>query len=179
METHGGKYGRCHWYTIDHTKSSKHGKEYPVCKFVIVSEFTLTNLLRQALGASCRWASWYQVGLRYGFWVVEKHLISDFCAQKMVKGWTYIIAGFQMLQYFFGMRVFCLKYPFSHKKRFSGKKATDPRDLPILKWTMGRVKALAGSWTWTAAVGWRGGSLTRKRPVKIALRYVYIYNIYI
>lgn len=98
-----------------------------------------------------------------------------FCAQKMVKGWTYIIAGFQMLQYFFGMRVFCLKYPFSHKKRFSGKKATDPRDLPILKWTMGRVKALAGSWTWTAAVGWRGGSLTRKRPVKIALRYVYIY----
>ena len=95
-----------------------------------------------------------------------------FRAQKMVKGRTYIIAGFQMLQFFLGMRVFCLKYPFSHKKWFSGKKAPNPRDLPILKWTMGRVKAVAGSWVWTAAVGWRGGSLTRKRPVKIALRYI-------
>ena len=95
-----------------------------------------------------------------------------FRSQKMVKGWTYIIAGFQMLQFFLGMRVFCLKYPFSHRKWFSGKKAPNPRDLPILKWTMGRVKALAGSWVWTAAVGWRGGSLTRKRPVKIALRYI-------
>ena len=73
---------------------------------------------------------------------------------------------------FLGMRVFCLKYPFSHRKWFSGKKAPSPRDLPILKWSMGRVKALAGSWVWTAAVGWRGGSLTRKRPVKIALRYI-------
>ena len=41
-----------------------------------------------------------------------------------------LIAGFQMLHFFKGMRVFCLKYPFSHNTGSVGK-TPNLGDLPI------------------------------------------------
>lgn len=63
---------RCNSIDIFRWKPWEKIRKMPLIYHWSHSEFTLTNLLRQALGASCRWASWYQVGLRCGFWVVEK-----------------------------------------------------------------------------------------------------------
>ena len=94
---------RCNSIDIFRWKPWEKIRKMPLIYHWSHSEFTLTNLLRQALGASCRWASWYQVGLRCGFWVVEKKSHLWFSVHKKTSGFfqknIFSFFGFQYHPY--------------------------------------------------------------------------------